>query len=288
MKRSGRLIRSLRSLVWKPSVTEEVDSELDFHIEMRTRELVARGMDPERARAEAVARFGDLNHVHHTLERIGRRRDRRERRTEWLSELRHDALYATRQLRRSPAFALVTILTLCVGIGATTLICSAVYAVVLRSLPYRDPQGIVIVNPYLEGNDESANAPTFYALREQMRTLEHVSAQEYVNFTLVEPGRLPAQLGGARVTSAYFTLLGVKPVVGRTFLLEEETPGRDQVAVLSHEVWTERFNADPAVVGRTIEVNARPTTIIGVMPPAFNLATNGAETVRDGPRTHSA
>lgn len=277
MKRRSRLIRSLRSLVWKPSVTEEVDSELDFHIEMRTRELIARGMEPARARADAVARFGDLDRVHHTLERIGRRRDRRERRTEWLAELRHDALYAMRQLRRSPAFALVTILTLGVGIGATTSIFSAVYAVVLRSLPYRGPQGIVVVNPYLEGNDESANAPTFYALREQTRTLEHVSAQEYTNFTLVEPGRLPAQLGGARVTAAFFTLLGVKPVVGRTFLLEEETPGRDQVAVLSHEVWTERFNADPAVVGQTIEVNARPTTIIGVMPPAFNLAANGAE-----------
>ena len=115
-----------------------MDSELDFHIEMRTRELIAAGMDPARARAEAVARFGDMGHVQHTLRRIGRRRDRRERRTEWLAEARQDVVYALRQLRRTPAFALIAILTLGIGIGATTSIFSAVYEMLLRALPYRD------------------------------------------------------------------------------------------------------------------------------------------------------
>ncbi|HSA56500.1 MAG TPA: ABC transporter permease [Gemmatimonadaceae bacterium] len=276
MKR-GRLIRSLRSLVWKPSVTEEVDSELDFHIEMRTRELMTRGMDRERAQAEAVARFGDLGRVHSTLERIGRRRDRRERRSEWLSELRHDALYALRQLRRSPAFALVTILTLGVGIGATTSIFSAVYAVVLRALPYHDPGSIVRVYPHLDGNDESARASAFFALRDEARTVEHLAALEYTTFTLVETDQLPSQHGGARATATYFTLLGVKPLLGRTFLAEEETPGRDQVAVLSHRLWTERFNADHAVLGRTVAINSRPVTIIGVMPASFTLSAGAEE-----------
>src|SRR6185503_8335962 len=112
MPRPGRFGRSLRSWVWKPTVTDEVDSELDFHIEMRTRELIDKGMDPLQARAAAVGRFGDIDRVHTTLERIGRRRDRRERWTEWLGEARHDAIYALRQLWRSPAFALLTLLTL--------------------------------------------------------------------------------------------------------------------------------------------------------------------------------
>ena len=160
MKRPGRLIRSLRSLVWKPSVTEEVDSELDFHIEMRTRELIARGMDPERARAEAVARFGDLNHVHHTLERIGRRRDRREARTEWLSELRHDAVYALRQLRRSPAFALVTILTLGVGIGATTSMKPSRRLVISMPSPWNSPRVSTCISRYasVSRNDECGSS----------------------------------------------------------------------------------------------------------------------------------
>jgi predicted permease len=272
-----RLIRSLRSLVWKPSVTEEVDSELDFHIEMRTRELTAKGMDPRAARAEAVARFGDLGRVHTTLERIGRRRDRRERRTEWIAELRQDAVYALRQLRRSPAFALITILTLAVGIGATTSIFSAVYAVVLRALPYRTPERIVVVHPHLDGNDESTRAAAFYALRGEARTLEHLSAREYTTFTLVERGQLPAQHFGGRVTTDFFALLGVKPLLGRTFLAEEETPGRDQVVVLSHHLWVERFGADSAVIGRNVELNSRPATIIGVMPPSFSLSVSSEE-----------
>jgi predicted permease len=277
MKRTGRLVRSLRSLIWKPSVTEEVDSELDFHLEMRTRELIAKGVDPERARADAVARFGDLDRVHHTLERIGRRRDRREARTEWFTEMRHDAMYGLRQLRRSPAFATITILTLGIGIGATTSIFSAVHAVVLRALPFDEPGGIVRVHPHLNGNDESASGAMFSAWRNEARSLEHVAAREYTNFTLVERGQLPAQLGGARVSAAFFTLLGVKPVIGRVFLAEEETPGRDQVAILSHRVWVQRYGGDRGVIGRQIELNSRPVTIIGVMPASFSLSDGSEE-----------
>src|SRR5438105_14898142 len=143
---------------WKPAVTDEVDRELAFHIEMRTRELIARGMSPDEARALATNRFGDLGAVQSTLRQIGRRRDSRIGRAEWLGELRQDATYALRQLRRSPAFALVTILTLGVGIGATAAIFSAVNAVVLRPLPYADPSRLVAVSEHSGENDESARA----------------------------------------------------------------------------------------------------------------------------------
>lgn len=241
---------------------------------MRTRELIQKGMDPAEAHAAAVQRFGDIGRVQTTLDRIGRRRDRREVRTEWLTELRQDTIYALRQLRRYPAFALITILTLGIGIGATTSIFSAVYAVVLRPLPYLDPQRIVIVHSTLEDNDQSVSAATFYAWRDEVKSLDYLSAIDYSNFTLVERDQLPVQIGGARVSANYFRLLGVPPALGRAFLPEEETPGADGVVLLSHRLWVQRFNSDPQVVGRTVQVNSRQVVVVGVMPAVFDLSTN--------------
>ena len=120
MPRLARFAVALRQWVWKPSVKDEVDSELAFHVEMRTRELVSRGMDPVKAREVAIGRFGNIGEVHTQLEQIGRRRDRRERRMEWLDERRQDVVFALRQLRHNPTFALVAILTLGIGIGAAS------------------------------------------------------------------------------------------------------------------------------------------------------------------------
>lgn len=277
MPRLGRFARSLQRLGWKPSVTDEVDSELHFHIDMRTRELIEKGMDPARARAEAVSRFGDINRVQTTLERIGRRRDRRERRTEWFAEMRQDVTYALRQLRRYPAFALLTTLTLGIGIGATTSIFSAVYAVVLRALPYSEPERIVVVHSSQGGNDESVSAATFFAWRDDVKSLRDLAAIEYSNFTLAEKGEAAIQVGAARVSAAYFPLLGVSPQLGRVFRPEEETPGRDQVVILSHRLWVQRFASDPHIVGRTLLSNSRQVEIVGVMPKSFDLSTDGEE-----------
>src|SRR5690606_35747209 len=134
-----------------------------------------------------------------------------------------------------------------------TSIFSAVYAVVLRALPYRDAGSIVVVHPVDEGNDESARADLFFAWRDEARTVRDLAALEYTTFTVADSDRLPENTFGGRVTASYFTLLGVPPLLGRTVLPEEETPGRDQVAVLSHEFWTERFGADSAVVGRVVQ-----------------------------------
>jgi putative ABC transport system permease protein len=271
--RLGRLARSAGGAIRKPTVEDEVSSELDFHIEMRTRELIAAGMDPAKARAEAVARFGDLGQVQHTLRRIGYRRDRRERRTEWLAEARQDVVYALRQLRRTPTFALLAIVTLGIGIGATTSIFSAVYTVLLRALPYPDPGRIVNVFPVLDGNDETSSAARFFNWRRDTRSFEHLAAVSSTNVTLVERDRPPERLGGAQVSSAFFRVLGVPPMLGRVFTDDEEIPGHDQVAVLSHALWVNRFAADSNVIGRVVQINSRPVTIVGVMPASFTLSS---------------
>lgn len=272
MPRLARFARALRLWVWKPSVADEVDSELDFHIEMRTRELVARGMDPVLARDYAIRRFGDLSRMHTTLEQIGRRRDRRELRMEWFDERRQDIVYAWRQLRRNPGFALLTVLTLGIGIGATTSIFSALHSVVLRGLPFREPERIVYVHSTLNDSDESMAAAAFSALREESRSFERLAAAEYTNFTIVGSDELPAQIGGMRVSADYFPLFGVPPLLGRAIGPDEETPGQDAVVMLSHGVWLQRFAADSTIIGRTLQVNARQVTVVGVMPPSFGFA----------------
>ena len=272
MPRLARFARALRYWVWKPSVADEVDSELEFHIEMRTRELMAAGMDPARARDQAIRRFGDLGQVHHTLERIGRRRDRRELRMEWIHERRQDIVYAVRQLRRNPGFAVLTVLTLGLGIGATTSIFSALNAVVLRGLPYREPERIVHVHSVLTDDDESTAAAAFEALRDESRSFERIAAAEYTNFAIVGRDGLPAQVGGLRVSADYFPVFGIPPLLGRVFRPDEEVPGQDASVILSHGLWVQRFAADSGIIGTTLQVNARQVTIIAVMPSSFGFS----------------
>ena len=137
--------RSLRSWLWRVPVDQEVDEEIAFHLEMRTRELVAQGMDPESARQVAARRLGDLGSLKQACLDLGRKRDRRMRLAQWFEELRHDVRFALRQLRGSPAFALIAVITIALGIGANSAIFALVDATLLRPLPFRDPDRLVML-----------------------------------------------------------------------------------------------------------------------------------------------
>jgi len=276
MPRPGTFGRQLRSLLWKASVSDEVDAELAFHVEMRTREYIARGLDPELARAKAIGRFGDLKRVNDTCRRIGEGRERDMRRAEWIREFVQDARYALRQLARMPGFTVVSALTLAVGIGATTAIFSIVYAVVLRPLPFPDPDRLVRVYTNRRGTDGSASAANFVRWRERSHSFSQLVPVEYRNFTLLTGDRPAEQVTGLRVSADFFPALGVGMRLGRPFSKDEDQPGHDNVVILNERFWKSRFNGDSSIIGRSIRLNAVEHVVIGVMSPAADVMTADA------------
>jgi len=273
----GRFRRELRWKFWSVPVEREVDSELAFHLEMRVQELLEQGMPPERARAAALARFGDVEQITETCRDLGRRRNNDMRRTEWVSELRHDLRYALRALRASPGFTAVALLTLAVGIGASTTIFSVANAVLLRPFPYHEPDRIVRLyetNPTTE--TFGISEPDYLDWRERVRGLSQLAAFSGNNVSLLGDGD-PEQLFSLAATPSLFPLLGVRPMLGRVFSDEEAKPGAPaRVVVLSNAFWQTRFGSDPRIVGRTVNLSGTAYEVIGVMPPEFLFPGNPA------------
>jgi putative ABC transport system permease protein len=265
----GRGRRQLASLLWKASVHEEVDAEFSFHVEMRTRELIARGMDPSAARAAAVARFGNIGRVNAECRSIANQRERDMRRTEYFAELAHDVRFAIRQLAKAPAFALVAVLTLALGIGATTAIFSAVQAVVLRPFPYANAEQLVFSFNHWSFGDGGAAVGDYADWRRRSTSFADLGAFRYLGFTLARDDNAE-RVFGAQATYSVFGVYGVKPQLGRVFTADEDQPGQPAVVVLSDPLWRRSFAADSAIVGKTISINRAPHTVVGVMPPGFD------------------
>jgi predicted permease len=269
MARIGRGRRQLSSPIWRASVEEEVDAELAFHVEMRTREYIANGMDPDAARAAAIAKFGNIGYVNAECRTIGHSRERVMERTEYFNELVHDVRFALRQLLKTPAFTIIAVLTLALGIGATTAIFSAVQAVVLRPFPFARPDELVFVFSTWNGNDGGAAIGNYADWRARATSFANLAAIGFTSVTISE-GDAPLRTAAARVTANMFPMYGVQPAMGRVFTADEDVPGRDNVVVLSDAFWRSQFGSDRGIVGKTLTINGRPRTVIGVMPPSFD------------------
>jgi putative ABC transport system permease protein len=215
----------LRSTLGRIPVRQEVDEELAFHLEMRTREYVEAGMEPAAARRAALRRFGDMEAVRRACRRIGEGRERDMRRKEWLGELRQDLAFAARQLVRAPGFSTLAVLTLALGIGATAAVFSALHAVVLRPFPFPEAERVLLVETTWRGQPGSVSAGNYLYIQSRSRAYTHLAAAQYANFNLAE-GDAPERVWGARVTHDYFDVFGVRPSLGRTFRAEEDQPGQ--------------------------------------------------------------
>ena len=259
------LRRLLRRLAGYRILERDMDDEMRFHVEMEAADLVARGVPPDEARRRALLAFGGVERF--------KDEGRDARGVGPLEDFVRDLRYGARSLRRRPGFAAVVILTLAVGIGGTTAIFGAVHGVLLAPLPYRDPERIITVwtSDRIEGDERQDVAPgNFLDWRERQRSFATFAAANPYSMDYLGPDG-PEHLGTWLVTEGFLETFGVRPLLGRVFLPEEYTAGRNNVAVIGEDIWRSRFNADPRIIGRQLTLDSVPRTIVGVMPRSFRF-----------------
>ncbi len=263
MRRFFRLTSSV------PDVARDVRSEIEFHLEMRTRELIEAGYDPQAARAAAVEAFGDVAAIETECRGAASRTVRTKARRATMTGMTQDLRYAVRTLKHSPGYTLVALLTLALGIGANTAIFSMIRGVLLRPLPYREGERLVFLEQpaSLAGVEDARFSVSELAdYRAQSRTLEGIVEYHSMPFILLGDGE-PRRVQTAVVSANFFDVLGVTPHLGRAFREGEDQPGATPVLMLSYHYWMTQLGGDPEIIGRTFEMNDRIHTVIGVLPP---------------------
>ena len=257
----GRLRPYLR-LPWRPSsrLRADLDDELKFYFDMRARELVEQGMTDLDARREAVREFGDVEYTKRYCLAEDAMSRREERRTDLVAELRQDMTHSWRTFRRSPGFAVVALITLALGIGANTAIFSVVNGLLLRDLPYGEPDRLVRVwGAHKDsGIDRSQlSAGDFIDLHTRQRSFATLGAFSWGGGTYIGTGD-PVRLSGARVDANVFRALGVRPYLGRTFAVGEDSSGVNPTIVLGFGAWRRVFGGDSAIVGKAVAAPRPP------------------------------
>jgi putative ABC transport system permease protein len=265
----------LSSLCLAPTRENEIVEELSQHLEDRWRDLVAGGMLHDEATRRVLAEFSEGNRLGPYMAPLqqahapvpvtpGATAGRA------FADVWQDVRYATRTLRRQPAFTLAAVLTLALGMGANTAIFSIVNAVLLRPLPYPEPARLFVVydqRPAPAGRIRFS-ADDFLDVQRQARSFDAIGAHGGTGFTLSDRGE-PEFVLGQLISAELLDALGVRPVVGRPFRADENEGGRDQVILLSYALWQRRYGGDHRVVGQRITANGKPYTVVGVMPAAF-------------------
>jgi predicted permease len=263
--------RALRLSLGKRSVERDVDDEIAFHLAMREEKLVEQGLHPADAESTARSRFGDPDRVRDECITIDRQYAREVRLMEWLESIWSDFRYALRTLRRMPAFTTVATITLALGIGATAGMFTLVNGILLRPLPYPDSDRLVrLIQSYPEKGLDT------WGISQRNIAMYRDGSTDFEAFSAFRSGRVtirgdrgPERLSVLRVTSTFFDVIGVRPMLGRPFTFEEDRPNQNNVMVLSYGTWQTRFGGNPAIVGTKLEVDETPMLIIGVMPPGF-------------------
>jgi predicted permease len=259
-----RIWRQLARLLLDGRFQAGLSSEMREHLEEKVEELAANGMPAEEARLEAKRQFGN------TL--LLREQSRDVWSFRWLETLLQDLRYGVRQLRRSPGFSAVAIVTLALGIAVNTTIFSVVSEILLRKPSVKDPDRLCAVSSKDSGSDLiRASAPDFKSWRQKNHVFENMAAAlTGRSFTMTGKGD-PEAVDGDYVTPNYFKVVGVFPVLGRPFLPSEGQAGNDHVVILSNALWKARFASDSKVIGKHTEINGEPYTIAGVMPPGTDM-----------------
>jgi putative ABC transport system permease protein len=266
MPRFRPILHRLRGLFRRGSLEAEMNDELRGHLESLVERNIAAGMSPEDARYAALRTFGGVEQI--------KERARDERRGwSWLEGFVKDVRYAVRALRKSPGFTATALFTLAVAIGATTALFSVINSVLLRPLPFPEASRLMVVwetNAQQGVKREGPAGPNFYDWREQSGSFEDLAALEIGSGTVTGRGE-PQQVPALRVTTNLFSLLGVRPALGRLFAPEDGRGGRQPLAIVSHAFWQRALGADPHIVGKTVTVDLIAYQVIGVLDRGFWL-----------------
>ncbi len=261
----------LHNLFFRRQLDGDLDAEFRAHLEMLTEENIRKGMAPQEAHYAARREFGGLEQT--------REAHKQQRSLPAIENLSRDLRLGIRMLGRSPGFTAVAVITLALGIGANTTVFSLVNAVLIRKLPYRDPQQLLLLTetlPQLGGGEEVGVAAAEYLdYRDQNQSFSQVAAYETAGFNLTGDGT-PLRVQAARISASAFSLLGVSAQLGRTFIEEEDRAGAPGVAVISDALWRNHYSASRDVLGKTVRLDEKPFTIIGVMPTGFLFPFDGA------------
>jgi putative ABC transport system permease protein len=250
------LFRRVSNVFSRSNVERELDAELKSHLEMRVEDNIARGMSPGEARRDALLRFGNLTTL---KERVAK-----EDVALMLETLIFNVRYALRQFGRNRAFTITVILTMSLGIGLNAAMFSVIHAVLLKPLGYHDPDRLVLPS--------SGVTPIhFEEMQASARSYDGLGAYSGKEELAFSGDGAPEVLKGVRVSGNFIDILGVKPLLGRSFLASEDTPGAPDVAIISAELWQRRFNGALSVIGQTVTLAGTAYTIIGVLPPRFQF-----------------
>jgi putative ABC transport system permease protein len=258
------LARRFKMLMHRRQFDTDLEEEMRLHLELRQQQRIEYGMTPDDARTAARRGFGNVT--------LLREKSHMAWGWEWFEQLVQDMRYGLRMLRKSSGFTAVAVLTLALGIGANTYIFSVVDALVFRPMAFPDPARLVALWERVPsaGLNRNELAPAnFLDWQQQNHVFDHIAAYSWWNANLGGVER-PEHLHGIQVTPDFFTTLEAQPVLGRAFLPEEGTPGKDLVAVLSCDLWRDHFAADPSIVGKPVLLNGIKYTVVGVMGPDFN------------------
>jgi predicted permease len=260
-------LRSFWRAIFRGSQLEhEMSSELQFHIEARTDDLMARdGLSRHDANRRARIEFGSVDSYKQDVrENLG---------LGLLSDIPADLRYALRQLRRSPLFAVTAVVTLALGIGATTAIFSVVYGVLLKPLPFHEPERLVAVWHRAPGVNVpliEQGAATYFTYREANQVFEDIGLWNSEEVSITGHGE-PERAQALLVTDGVLSILRVPPLVGRVFTREDDAPDSPRRAILTHGYWQRRFGGVADVIGRSLTVNGTPCEVVGVLPPSFKF-----------------
>ena len=266
---------------WRSDPAADVDAELAFHLESCVEEALAAGMSEELARSAAARRLGDVQRVRDACRAIDEQSARRRSVSDVLHGVASDVRVALRQLRTQRALTVAVVLCLTLGIGATTAISSVVDAVLFRPLPFRDPGRLVLVGEGLpmvsDRNFGTISTPDFLDYATLNGSIFASSAVFQGRSAAFTGDAAPERMAGLEASSTLLHVLGATPALGRGFQASDDVPGAADVVILSDALWRRRYGADAGIIGRTVHLDGRPTTVVGVMPRDFTFPLPGLD-----------